>query len=209
MELFSKSDDCHKLAFIINNELKSKISFEGSTYQEVITGTHSSFPLASYQDFRNFEMDKLNFTYTYCENGFLRLSISKRIYESTLGHKLAALSDMYIALKKHFGEPTLLYTIQNDDEEAITMQWSFSQKEEDIKDFQNDTAFDDAKIEHLVLFSEEKTEEEKRIQDELGLPLELSSLVAANLNEYIYYKNGRILNSFEEKSFPNLVRRLN
>ena len=209
MELFSKADDCHKLAFIINNELKGKISFEGSTYQEVITGTHSSFPLASYQDFRNFEMDKLNFTYTYCENGFLRLSISKRIYESTLGHKLAALSDMYIALKKHFGEPTLLYTIQNDDEEAITMQWSFSQKEEDIKDFQNDTAFNDAKIEHLVLFNEEKTEEEKRIQDELGLPLELSSLVAANLNEYIYYKNGRILNSFEEKSFPNLVRRLN
>ena len=76
MELFSKADDCHKLAFIINNELKGKISFEGSTYQEVITGTHSSFPLASYQDFRNFEMDKLNFTYTYCENGFLRLSIS-------------------------------------------------------------------------------------------------------------------------------------
>ena len=47
MELFSKADDCHKLAFIINNELKNKISFEGSTYQEVVSGTHSSFPLAT------------------------------------------------------------------------------------------------------------------------------------------------------------------
>lgn len=209
MELFSKADDCHKLAFIINNELKNKISFEGSTYQEVVSGTHSSFPLATYQDYRNFEMDKLNFNYTFCENGFLRISISKRIYASTLGHKLAALSDIYTALKKHFGEPTLLYTIENDDEESITMQWSFSQKEEDIKEFTNNTAFDDAKIDQLVVFSEERTEEEQKIQEELGLPLELTSLVSANLNEYIYYKNGRILNSFEERTFPNLVRKLN
>lgn len=209
MELFSKADDCHKLAFIINNELKEKISFVGSTYQEVVTGTHSSFKVTDYKDFRNYEMDKLNFDYKFCENGFLRISISKRIYESTLGHKLAALSDFYIAIKKHFGEPTLLYTIKDDDEETITMQWSFSQKEEDIRDFQNDTAFDDASIEHLVLFSENKSEEEKRIQDEIGLPIELSSLVTTNLNEYIYYKNGRILNSFEEQSFPKLTRRIN
>ena len=154
-------------------------------------------------------MDKLNFNYTFCENRFLRISISKRIYASTLGHKLAALSDIYTALKKHFGEPTLLYTIENDDEESITMQWSFSQKEEDIKEFTNNTAFDDAKIDQLVVFGEERTEEEQKIQEELGLPLELTSLVSANLNEYIYYKNGRILNSFEERTFPNLVRRLN
>ena len=89
------------------------------------------------------------------------------------------------------------------------MQWSFSQKKEDIKEFTNNTAFDDAKIDQLIVFSEERTEEEQRIQEELGLPLELTSLVSANLNEYIYYKNGRILNSFEERTFPNLVRRLN
>lgn len=207
MELFSKADDCHKLAFIINNELQHKVSFEGSTYQEVVSGTHNSFRLTEYLDIRNFERDKLSFDYKFCENGFLRITISKRIYDSSLGHKLAALSNFYMALRKHFGEPTLLYTIQNDDEESLSMQWSFSQKEEDIRDFKNNTVFDDAKIEHLVLFNEEKTEEEQRIQDELGLPIELSSLVASNLNEYLYYKNGRILNSFEEKAFPNLVRR--
>lgn len=209
MKLFSKADDCHKLAFIINNELRSKISFEGSTYQEVVSGTHSSFPLASYQDYRNFEMDKLNFSYKYCENGFLRLSISKRIYASSLGHKLAALSDIYLALKKYFGEPTLFYTIENDNEETINIQWSFSHKEEDIKDFKDNKAFDDAQIKELVVFSEERTEEEQQVEEELGLPLELSSLVAANLNEYMYYKNGRILNSFEERTFPHLARRLN
>lgn len=209
MELFSKADDCHKLAFIINNELKERISFEGSTYQEVVTGTHSSFKLTDYKDYRNHEMNKLSFDYKFNENGFLRISISKRIYQSSLGHKLAALSDFYMAIRKYYGEPTLLYTIKNDDEESLNMQWSFSQKKEDIRDFQNNTAFDDASIEHLVLFKEEKTEEEKLIQEEIGLPIELSSLVATNLNEYIYYKNGRILNSFEEQNFPKLIRKVN
>ena len=206
MQLFSKADDCHKLAFIINNELKNKVSFVGSTYQEVVSGTHSSFRLTEYQNPKNYEMDKLNFDYIFHENEFLRISISKRIYISTLGHKLAALSDFYMALKKHFGEPTLLYTIKNDDEESLNKQWSFIQKEDDIRDFQNNTAFDDASIEHLIVFNEEKTEDEQYISEEIGLPFEILPLVRANLNEYIYYKNGKILNMFEEKNYPQLKK---
>lgn len=209
MELFSKAEDCHKLAGILNSRLKNKISFMGSTYQEVVSGVHSSFPLADYQNIKNYEMDKINFDYKYCEKGFLRISISKRIYETTLGHKLAVLSDFYMVLIKYFGEPTLLYTIKNDDEESINMQWSFAQREEDIKDFQNNKAFDDAEIESLIIFDKNKTEEEILIQCELELPIELASLVRENLSDYIYYKNGRMLNAYEQDTFPTLRRKMN
>lgn len=209
MELNSKAEDCHKLAEILNSRLKNKISFMGSTYQEVVSGVHSSFPLADYQNIKNYEMDKINFDYKYCEKGFLRISISKRIYETTLGHKLAVLSDFYMVLIKYFGEPTLLYTIKNDDEESINMQWSFAQREDDIKDFQNNKAFDDAEIESLIIFDKNKTEEEILIQCELELPIELVSLVRENLSDYIYYKNGKMLNAYEQDTFPTLRRKMN
>lgn len=199
-QLYSNADDCHKLALLLNNELKGKIEFMGSTYQEVVGGKFHSFRLNDYKTYRDYEKEQLGFDYKFCEDGFLRVTIDEMIHSRSLGHKLAALSDIYVVLKKIYGEPTVFYTTKNDDTKGISMQWSFVQREEDIKAFKENTVFDDDEIDTLVVFNEpqEKTstytlndKTKQIIVHQVGLPFELLPLVDENIEDYVYYKFGK------------------
>ena len=195
-ELYSKAEDCNKLANILYRKLKRKIEFYGSTYQEVISGKYYCLPLEAYESYANYRKDALLFSYKFCENGFLRISIGDVIDRKSVGHKLAALSDFCQSLIEIYGTPTLFYTIKNDDENDLNLQWSFSQKEEDIKDFKNGTAFDDAELDMLIVFGETKEQDDntrEMIASKIGLPSELLYLADINLEDFFKYKYGKTI----------------
>lgn len=195
-ELYSNADDCLKLARILKSKLKQKIEFLGSTYQEVISGKYHCLGYSAYHEYKDYQNDTLSFNYKFCANGFLRITIGDYIFKKSLGQKLAALSDFYEVLSETFGTPTALYTIKDDDENSINLQWSFVNKEEDIQNLKNGTFFDDGKTENLIFFDEStKTDEpslnpktKKIIETAFGLPCELLSLIDLNIEDFIKYK---------------------
>ena len=201
-ELYSNAEDCSKLAKLLKSKLKEKIEFWGSTYQEVVSGKYRSLPYEKYGDYIDYKNDEILFSYKFCENGFLRISIGDSIYKKSIGHKLAVLSDFYEVLNEIYGSPTLFYTVKDDDENTLNLQWSFSQKEEDIQDFKNGTAFDDAELDELIVFGEIKEQSgiyrlsdttRMMISRQVRLPFELIYLVDENIKDFVQYKQGKTM----------------
>lgn len=200
-EIYSNAEDCNKLSKIIYRKLGTKIEFWGSTYQEVISGKYHCFKPSNYDNHYKYLNDSVTFCYTFCQDEFLRLTISNTISKRSLGQKLAVLSDFYEILKPQFGEPTLFYTIKDDDEFGITIQWSFKNKKEDIENFKNRTAFDDgSEIEELIFFNQPKAKSfslnkatRDLISEKVGLPFELLPLVDLNIEDYLKYKYGQTI----------------
>lgn len=197
-ELFSKSQDCKELAKKLNKELKDKIMFYGSINQEVITGKYMCFPYHMYDNFTDYEKDLVSFYYKYCKDGFLRIGISNNICKKSMGHKLAVLSDFYEILSEEFGEPTLFYTTKGDEAETINLNWSFRNKNADITKFKNDTMFDDANIDELIIFGEQNVQineyplsdiTKKITSRKIGLPFEMIHLLDSNIEDFIKYKH--------------------
>lgn len=198
-ELFSKAQDCKELAKKLFKRLKDKVEIYGSIQQEVITGKYKCFPYHMYDNFTDYDNDIVSFYYKYCKDGFLRIGVSNNIHKKSMGHKLAVLSDFYKTLSKEFGEPTLFYTVKDDDEETINLQWSFKNKDEDIREFKNDTMFDDANIDELIIFGDQSTQingydlsdtTERFISKRIGLPFEMMHLLDSNMEDFIKYKHG-------------------
>lgn len=200
--LYSNAEDCNKIATLLYSKLKNKIEFYGSTYQEVISGKYHCLPYDAYDSYNDYIKDELFFSYKFCENGFLRISVGDVIYKKSIGHKLAALSDLYEVLSDIYGLPTLFYTIKDDDESTLNFQWSFAQKKEDVRDFKNGTAFDDAEIDELIVFGEMKAQNNShRLNDttrmlisrQIGLPFEMIYLIDEHVEDFIKYKQGKAI----------------
>ena len=127
----------------------------------------------------------LPFYFKYSKNEFLRISVGSNHFGSSLGEKLAALSDFYEILSEEYGEPTLFYTTKEDEEGLLTLQWSFINKEEEIEKFKNGKYFDDAEVDKLIIFGEKGDTEKNNLSDKtkqiiskrVGLPFELIYLV--------------------------------
>lgn len=220
-ELFSKAEDCFELAKYLSKELGWKMDFRGSVYNEVLSGTYTSLPFDAYNTFLEYTKNKIIFDFKFCKDGFLRLSVGHNINPQSVGHKLAALSDFYEILYKQFGKPTVFYTTKNDPEGALSLQWSFINKDEEVKNFKNGTYFDDAEIDKLILIDEpspkkgddrlnENTKE--LISKQIGLPFELLPLVEENIEDFIKYKTEQELSSskeeIEEKSETSSAKKI-
>ena len=215
-ELFSKAEDCNKLAKYLYSRLHNKLEFYGVTYQEVISGKYHSLPFNTYETLEDYKKDELSFSYKFCDKGFLRISVGDSVYKKTIGHKLAALSDLYQELSELYGLPTIFYTTKDDDENSLTLQWSFSQKEKDIEEFKNGTAFDDAETDELIIFGEQPTTSEfsdktkAYISNQIGLPVELIYMLDANIDDYLKYKHGQTgIGITQTNSLPVLKKTTN
>ena len=194
-ELYSNSVDCEKLAIkLLYGKLRRKINFYGSTLQEVISGKY----LSEYNRSQNIYTSEyaVPFYLKFKKDGFLRVQIGSLYpYNTTDGEKLAILSDFYEVLKEEYGEPTLFYTTKNDKENTFSLHWSFIDKDKDIEKFKNDTFFDDASIDKLIIIGENTDKDIKDstknfLSNEIGLPYELLKLVNNNIEDYIKYKKG-------------------
>lgn len=149
---YSKHDDCVALAQQLNKSLNEKIMFESCS--EVIEGKYKCCPFNTYDTIEEYAKDMVPFYFKYSKGEFLKLGVENNAYKKlSTGHKLAALSDIYEVLCKVFGEPTLFYTTK-DDEEELNLYWVFKNKEDEIKNFQNNTVFDDANIKDLIIIGE-------------------------------------------------------
>lgn len=198
-EYYSKAEDCYLLSKKIKKELGSKIDFYGSTNIEIPSGKY----LSSYRKNNGeyiFNGHTLPFYFKFSNNEFLRISVGSHYSGSTLGEKMAALSDFYEVLSKEYGIPTVFYTTKDDDEGLLTLQWSFINKELEIAKFKSGNYFDDAKIDNLIIFGENKENKagynlnnktKEYIKKEIGLPYELLYLAANDLEEFIKHKKGR------------------
>ena len=196
-ELFSKAEDCHLLASKLKKKLGKKIDFYGSTHQEISSGKY----LSSYR--RNngeymFNGHCLPFYFKFSENEFLRIAIGANCSGSSLGEKMAALSDFYEILSKEYGNPTIFYTTK--EEGLLILQWSFINKNEEIEKFKSGTYFDDAEIDTLIILDEKKdniegyslSEETKKIiSRQVGLPFELLYLAGEDIENFVKHKKGK------------------
>ena len=212
-ELFSKAEDCSKIANYLYKRLHGKIEFCGSTFQEVIYGKYHCLPFNAYANYEEYKNDELSFTYKFCEGGFLRISVENVISKKSIGHKLVVLSDLFIALSELYGEPTVFYTIKDDEDESINLHWSFIQKAEDIKDFKEGTMFDDAETDELIIFGEQPSINELSdktktyISNQIGLPIELIYLLDANVEDFIKYKHGVTGDCITKQNDPVLSKK--
>ena len=198
-EFYSKTEDCYLLAGKLKKELENKIEFWGSTYQEVPSGKY----LSSYR--RNngeymFNGQYIPFYFKFSENEFLRIGVGSNYRGSSIGEKMAALSDFYSILSKEYGDPTVFYTIKGDDKEFLTLQWAFINKEEEIVKFQNGTYFDDAEIDKLIVIGKNKENIESYsfndttrnfITRQVGLPFELIYLIDEDIENFVKHKTGK------------------
>ena len=198
-EFYSKTEDCYLLAGKLKKELENKIEFWGSTYQEVPSGKY----LSSYR--RNngeymFNGQYIPFYFKFSENEFLKIGVGSNYRGSSIGEKMAALSDFYSILSKEYGDPTVFYTIKGDDKEFLTLQWAFINKEEEIVKFQNGTYFDDAEIDKLIVIGKNKENIESYsfndttrnfISRQVGLPFELIYLIDEDIENFVKHKTGK------------------
>lgn len=203
-ELYSNAEDCNKLARVLYSKLKSKIEFYGSTHLEVISGKYHCLPRKAYKSYDEYKKDELLFSYKFLENGFLNIQVNDSIYKkASMGHKLAALSDLYEVISREYGEPTVFYTIKDDDENSINFEWAFIEKEETVDAFKNGTRFDDAEIDELIIIGAEKEKTgasyslNKRtkeiISKTVGLPFEMLYLFDEFVEDFILYKKGKTM----------------
>lgn len=196
-EIDSNADDCLELARYLKNKMGSKIDFYGSIHQEVVSGSYfSDLENKHYHSYG----DGLSFYYKFCKNGFLRIGIGS-FYSgnNSIGEKLAALSSFYEVLSKQYGEPAVFYTTK-DDEETLSLQWSFANKKEDIQNLRNGSYFNDVEIDELIVFGEPRTQmngyqlsddTRRVIAKQIGVPFELINLVSENIEDFVKYKTGK------------------
>lgn len=183
-KMYSKAEDCGLLAAKLKEKKGYKIDFYGYINTPLPSGKY----LSSYRIDKGERMSNgqcLPFYFKYSKNEFLRISVGSNHFGSSLGEKLAALSDFYEILSEEYGEPTLFYTTKEDEEGLLTLQWSFINKEEEIEKFKNGKYFDDAEVDKLIIFGEKGDTEKNNLSDKtkqiiskrVGLPFELIYLV--------------------------------
>ena len=201
-ELYSNDKDCYQLYKMLRKKMGNKIEYCDTPYAELFEGKYFSHYREPHSDLDYLFERGLPFYYKFCKDGFLRIGVGSYHHNTSIGEKLAALSEFYEVLSEKFGEPTVFYTTKNDDEGLLSMQWSFINKEEDIQEFKEGTCFDDAEIDKLIIIGEPKQKTDgyqlnditkKIISKHIGLPFELLSLVDENIEDFIKFKTKKEL----------------
>lgn len=206
-EIYSNANDCKQLAKYLKKKMGNRIEFDG--VHEVWCGKYFHYHREPHSDLDFTFDDGLPFYYKFCKGAFLRIGVgSSYKHKTSVGEKLAALSNFYEVLREQYGEPTVFYTLKDDDEGMLSLQWSFINKKEDIKEFRNGSYFDDAKINELIVIGEEKNptnnpQTEKIILENkilgmlMGLPSELVHLSGEDMRDFVKYKTGKEINVSE------------
>ncbi|MBR2828099.1 MAG: hypothetical protein IKE70_02580 [Bacilli bacterium] len=190
-ERYSKTEDCYDLAYKLKKELKKKIDFYGTMYTPIPSGKYlSTYRRKKGEHF--WRGNYLPFYFKFERDDFLRISVGSNHKGSSLGEKLAALSDFNEVLQEEFGPPNFFYTLKNDKEELLSLQWSFKNKEEDLCFFKYGN-FTDAKKDDVIIIGEENKEDDQTIkiaERKVGLPYELFDYVYEDLEEFVKHKKG-------------------
>ena len=207
-ELYSKSEDCMMLFQLLKRHLGKQIDYYGTAYTELFSGNYFSHYRESHRAVDYYFGEGIPFYYKFCKDGFLRIQVGNSIYHKTsMSEKLAALSDFYEVFSEVFGEPTAFFTTKEDEEELLSMHWSFVNQEEDIQALKNGTFFDDAELDKVIIMGESKEKTDgyqfndltkKVLAKHIGLPFEMLPLVDENIEDFVQFKTGKELRIQEE-----------
>ena len=173
---YSNAEDCYNLAKFLKCKLGKKIEYNVSPYNEVVSGYYTF--LDDYGDIDMYHPRQVSFYFKYLENEFLKIGIEGN---GNLGVKLAALSDFYAVLEKYFGLPTFYYTIENDENKGINLQWSFKNAKNDLNYLKQNIYFDDGFLSELIIFDKDRNKEK---EGNISLPNELIPLVNKNIHDF-------------------------
>ena len=201
MNKFSKTEDCNLLASKLKKELENKIDFDNSTNIEIPNGKYLSLYRINNQEDMHYGK-WLPFYLKFSKGEFLSISVGSHYSGSSIGEKMAALSDFYTILSEEYGEPSVFYTAKNKDDELLTLQWNFNNKEKETEKLKNGTYFNDAEIDTLIILSKKRANSEKySLNDQtrvnrskqIGLPFELLYLLDEDIENFVKHKNGKEL----------------
>lgn len=189
-EIYSKEEDCQELKAKLYEAFGQRVSMRG---YEIVEGEYHSFPWSTYENHQAYKEDQIRFYYKFRKNGFLRIDVENGGFPVSNGHKLAVLSDFYEALLDEFGEPTVFYTLKNDQEGGFHFQWAFIQKEETIEEFTHGFPFDDEEVDQAIVIGRDTSlnqETRNLFSHQMGFPIELLPFINENIEDYMKYKYG-------------------
>ena len=199
-----KAINYHSLTKKLTKNLKGNIEFLSLTY---IENPYARYISPYYMNESDNGINELPIHLKLSDDEFIRVSISSSYKETEFGEKLAALSDFYEALKKEYGEPTLYYTIKNDEENSLNLQWSFIDKEQDIAEFKNNTYFADVDIDELIIINKPIETMKQIYSRRIGLPFDLIHLIDQDRTNYFKHKKC-FQTTTNEKSKSNSSKKL-
>ncbi len=191
--IYSSVEDCRSLTRKLYESLGSKLSFDG-IITETPFGKYHMIPSKKYQSFDDFQKDAVSFNFKCKENGFIRVTVEEEFYHLSEGLKLAVLSDFCRVITKHYGMPSFFYTIANDENHSLNIQWSFDHAKEDLEYLTDGTYFDDAVVDTLIEFKTPTKDKEKLYEEAFnltGLPYELMDYVLLNNEDFLDAKAER------------------
>ena len=200
-EIYSNPSDCYDLNTIFYRKLGKKLVIYGSLSNPLINGKYYYDAGTTYSSEYQTISKGMQFFGKYCKDGFLRIELGKSLSrEVSDGEKLAGLSDICDALKEDFGMPDVFYTVKDDDDERLSLQWTIKDKELNHEKMEYDMYFDDANIDKLIFIDTTRP----ILDDEIGLPVELYPLVRENIDEFVKHKKG-----LEKEEVQRLVKTRN
>lgn len=212
-ELYSSDEDCSLLAREIYKKLWEKIEFYGSTYTGIPNGVWlSPYRRKCGETLRGFAC--IPFGFKFLDGEFLRVTVEDgAMIPPSFGEKVAALSDLYEAIRDMFGEPDFYYsTVTESGKKAMSLEWAFKNRTEEIKSFTEGTPFDDAKVVDFILVGEDSLggcelqgKTKMLLSREIGLPVGLIPLADKDIENYYLHKKGKALSLPDEKPL-GLVR---
>jgi len=192
-KLRSNTDDCIELATILTESFQDRIEIFGTTTELALRGKYQSVPFndSFFSSKDDYIQDRVLFSYEYNKDGYLRLKIHDGLYEHSLGHKLAVLSDFYEVLYERFGNPCLFYMINDDSDECLYLEWCFT----NIKNISGLVRFSlyNPNVKKIIIIEKK----EQKISKLLGLPRELMDLIDVNIDDYLRYKNSKYQSHFK------------
>lgn len=155
-EMFSKTEDVNFLANELKKILGSKIAINRFTLvQEVLTGKICLDPT------KIARFEGIDFNIKFSKGEFLRINIgeinlltSYKEKENALKLLTETLSKIEIEPKVYIGYPDAFYQIDNEGFFVPYCDWAFSNKEEYLSELINNTMYDDASVENLIIFDE-------------------------------------------------------
>lgn len=156
-EMFSKSKDVEFLAYELKKILGDKIEINYFTLgQEVLTGK------ICLDDTKIVRYNGIDFNIKYSKGEFLRINVGEIYILTPYETKLKAINVIKEALSKIkltedivIGLPDAFYEIKENGVLIPYCEWAFANKDEYLSELKNNTMFDDADIENLIIFNEE------------------------------------------------------
>lgn len=153
-EMYSQQKDIELIAYELKKMLGEKISINKfSLGQEVLTGK------IIFNENKNARFQGIDFNIKYSKDEFLRINIGEIYLINSLKEKEEALRILSNAISRirfgiQFGNPIAYYQIEQNGFYIPFCDWVWKNKEEYLEELKNNTLYEDARIENLVLFEE-------------------------------------------------------